>query len=99
MDYAVWQTTSIDALVETHNYPIPDFIEIDIEGGEIAVLNGAEMTISKHRPKLLVATHGDAEREFVLKFLDAHRYRYEILNESATKGDTEIMAWPTQHTA
>lgn len=93
------QTNSIDALVGTHKYPIPDFIKIDIEGGEIAALNGAELTISNHRPKLLVATHGNTEHEFVLKFLDAHRYRYEMLNESATKGDTEIMAWPTQHTA
>jgi len=86
------KTIVIDALIED-GYPAPDFLKIDVEGSEIAVLNGARKTIADHRPKLLVATHGDTEHEFVLNFLKQHQYQHEILNENATKGDTEILAW------
>jgi len=96
-DLAV-KTTTVDVLVQNENYPVPDFIKIDVEGGEIDVLNGATQTITERRPNLLVATHGDTEHAFVMKFLAELNYEYEILNENATKGDTEIRAWPVPRT-
>ena len=88
------RTTRIDSLIEKEGYPIPDFIKLDVEGGEIAAIHGAENTIVQHRPRMLIATHGDREHQFVLDFLNRHQYEIQILNPSATKGDTEILARP-----
>lgn len=92
-DLAV-KTTTVDVLVEKENYPVPDFIKIEVEGGEIGVLQGAAKSIARRRPNLLIATHGDSEHAFVINFLADLEYEHEILNENATKGDTEIRAWP-----
>ncbi len=37
--------------------PVPDVIKIDVEGAELDVLRGAENTLRKSRPRLLLATH------------------------------------------
>jgi FkbM family methyltransferase len=36
----------------------PDLLQIDVEGAELSVLHGAEVTLLKVRPKLLVEIHG-----------------------------------------
>lgn len=49
------ETTTLDTIAgETAP---PDMLKIDIEGAEIAALNGARNTIAKHRPILLVEVH------------------------------------------
>jgi FkbM family methyltransferase len=42
------------ATVDTFSFPRVDFIKIDVEGAEAAVLRGASDTITRHRPALLV---------------------------------------------
>ena len=88
------RTVVLDDLIDGSRYPPPDFVKIDIEGGEVCALRGMERSISSYRPKLLVATHGDEEHSFVLDFLERHDYDYEVLNEDAPRGDTEILAIP-----
>jgi hypothetical protein len=39
--------------------PAPDFIRIDTEGLELAVLTGARRTIQAHRPHLFLEMHGE----------------------------------------
>jgi hypothetical protein len=62
------------------NVPLPTFVKIDVEGGEIEVLKGLENVITQARPKMVIATHGPECHEFVLKFLGRHWYSYRILN-------------------
>ena len=85
---------SIGRMVKDGSLPNPSFVKIDVEGGEIGVLNGLEEVIASARPKLIVATHNPECHAFVLQFLDRHRYNYTILNPGAVKGDTEIVALP-----
>ena len=87
-------TVVLDDLIDGSRYPAPDFLKIDIEGGEVGALRGVERSISSYRPKLLVATHGDEEHRFVLGFLERHNYVFEVLNEDGPRGDTEILAIP-----
>jgi FkbM family methyltransferase len=47
------RVTTIDALCERHNLS-PGFIKIDVEGHEFQVLRGADKTITKHRPVILM---------------------------------------------
>jgi FkbM family methyltransferase len=66
----------------------PSFLKIDIEGGEIDALKGAEQTIGKHRPTLLIATHGRSIRREVETML--HEWGYEL---STLAGDVQSKGW------
>jgi FkbM family methyltransferase len=90
------KTIVLDEFVFLESHPPPDFLKIDIEGGEVNALNGAKKLLAKVRPKLLVATHGKKESSFVLNLLEQNKYEYEILNPDAVKGDTEILAFPKE---
>ena len=51
-------TTTIDQIVTSTKRP-PDAITVDVEGFEIAVMRGAEMTLLKHRPLVWISVHPD----------------------------------------
>lgn len=85
---------SIDRLIAEGALPVPTFVKIDVEGGEIEVLKGLEKVIAASRPKLVVATHNPECHAFVLNFLERHCYKFQILNPESIKGDTEIVALP-----
>lgn len=45
-------------------YGAPKFIKIDVDGGEVDVLRGAERTLLDHRPHLVIETHSpELERQ------------------------------------
>jgi len=52
----------------------PDLVKIDVEGAEMEVLRGAEATIARRPPHLLLQTHSDALRTECLAFLRAKGY-------------------------
>lgn len=85
---------SIDDELKQGRLPRPDFIKIDVEGGETEVLQGCEQTVSEHRPKFLVATHDQQQHEFVMGFLKRHGYRIDVLDPGKASGDVEILAAP-----
>ena len=47
----------------------PSFLKIDVEGHELRVLKGAEETIKKHKPVILVELHDFSEDHEVHKFM------------------------------
>jgi FkbM family methyltransferase len=51
------ETLCIDDLVNAKGLNKVDFIKMDIEGAELAALNGAQATIRRHRPKLAIAVY------------------------------------------
>lgn len=51
--YSVQQTT-VDALVQQFGLTRVDFLKIDTEGSELAVMQGAEHTVRAHQPVLVV---------------------------------------------
>lgn len=74
-------TGSIPVLkVDDLNLPACDFLELDLEGYEIFALRGAEETIRKYRPVLMIEHKRHAERygerpEAVLEFLTKLGYK------------------------
>jgi FkbM family methyltransferase len=60
-----------------HELPKPDVIKIDIEGGETAMLAGAEELIRKYRPRLFIELHGT--NVAVKQFLDRMGYSVRVL--------------------
>jgi FkbM family methyltransferase len=59
----------------------PDFIKIDVEGEELAVLEGARRTLATVRPSLLVEIHGwgTDESEKVLQVLSEFHYDTHVV--------------------
>ena len=85
---------SVGRMIKDGSLPVPDFIKIDVEGGEITVLKNLSDVIASYRPKMLVATHGKEYRDFTENFLEKNNYSFRVLNPEAVSGDTEIIAIP-----
>jgi hypothetical protein len=58
VDVAQVRIARLDTLVATGEVPAPDVMKVDIEGGEVGMLKGAEETLRTKRPVLLVDLHG-----------------------------------------
>lgn len=83
---------SVGKRIKAGTLPVPDFIKIDVEGGEIEVLKDLAGVISSKHPIMLVATHGKEYRDFTEEFLKKNNYSFRVLNPEAVSGDTEIIA-------
>jgi FkbM family methyltransferase len=66
-------TVAIDDLVRGGELPPPDVVKIDVEGAEIAVLEGMRETIERHRPAIICELH-DTHAAFVAA-MQGHGYR------------------------
>jgi FkbM family methyltransferase len=54
------ESACLDYLVASGRFPGPDVIKIDVEGAELGVLRGAEATLRKHHPAVLIEAHSAA---------------------------------------
>ncbi len=84
----------LDDLYGSGEIPLPEFIKIDVEGGEDEVLEGARQIIKKNQPVILVATHSEVKHSYVTEYLESYGYEFEVLNKEGESGDTEILALP-----
>jgi FkbM family methyltransferase len=50
--------TSVDAEIEARHLRAPDFVKIDVEGLELAVLQGMHRTLADAAPQLFIELHG-----------------------------------------
>jgi hypothetical protein len=57
---------------------VPSFVKIDVEGHELQVLKGAEETIKKHKPVLLVEIGNFSEDHEVHKCIKSLGYKDPI---------------------
>jgi FkbM family methyltransferase len=79
----------------------PDLIKFDIEGCEVKALHGAEETISKYHPTLIIEVNEVAlERQKatpkeIFMFLEVQGYRWKIMQENCKATDPmfDIIAW------
>jgi FkbM family methyltransferase len=82
----------LDSLVASGELPVPQFIKVDVEGGEMMVLRGIEGILRQHRPRLLIATHSDALETECRAFLDGLGYGMDDIGQ--LKGDKEHLSLP-----
>jgi len=52
------ETVTIDELVAAGELPPPALVKVDVEGAELAVLEGMRETIDRHRPAIVCELHG-----------------------------------------
>jgi FkbM family methyltransferase len=67
------ELVAIDDLVREGALPPPGLVKIDVEGAEIAVLEGMSETIARHRPAIVCELH-DTHAQFAAT-MRAHGYR------------------------
>ncbi|MFC1571237.1 FkbM family methyltransferase [Candidatus Margulisiibacteriota bacterium] len=88
--------TTIDELFYKKNIPI-NYLKADIEGYELAMLNGAVNTIRNNKPKIAITTYHKPEHaEQIAKFLRDLQVNYQIKCkgiEAYTGAPVMLHAW------
>lgn len=67
----------LDTLMRQNQLPSPDVIKMDIEGGEVAGLIGAERLLAEQRPIIIIELHSTAVP--VVSVLTQHGYKVCLL--------------------
>lgn len=75
---------TVDRLVADGCVPPPDLFKVDIEGAELMMLEGAQETLSIHKPIILAEIHSGELMAGVHALLTRHGYSVEILETSDT---------------
>lgn len=60
---------------------VPDFIKLDIDGGEVAALRSAERILRERRPSLIVEVHSRELEHDCGEILVSHGYRPTIVSQ------------------
>jgi FkbM family methyltransferase len=63
------ESVSIDRFVASTDIERVDFIKLDIEGAELHVVQGAQQTISSHRPQMAVCIYHRLDHYYRIPFL------------------------------
>jgi FkbM family methyltransferase len=83
----------LDDMYHNGEIPPPDFIKIDVEGGEIQVLEGAKNLLSMASPTIFLATHGEKIHEQSCNFLLCRGYTLEPIGGGRLLGSSEVLAY------
>ena len=75
-------TVKLDTLIRDGRLSPPDFMKMDIEGGELAALRGAEAMLASIHPTMLIAFHGDELFRVSLALLFRHGYVVRDLRDN-----------------
>jgi hypothetical protein len=73
-------TMSVDEAAQT--LFSPDFLKIDVEGGEADVLEGAREVLRNKRPSMIIEVHGVPAEKACLERLATHNYSVAIIDRT-----------------
>lgn len=65
----------LDRLIFQQDYPIPQLIKMDIEGGEVLAISGMQEVLARHSPIVFLELHGQQAAQTAWDKLTALRYR------------------------
>jgi FkbM family methyltransferase len=75
-EHIVVLSISLDEFIARGN-PAPQLLKIDVEGGEAAVLAGAERLLSVHKPLIICEVHHAEAARWIDEWLPARGYRMD----------------------
>lgn len=88
------EVVRLDSLLESGRVPPPRLVKMDIEGGEVDALLGAEVLLRVHRPIVLLATHGWEKHQECCRLLRAAGYNLRALSGGDPDKTDELIAEP-----
>jgi FkbM family methyltransferase len=74
---------TLDNLLAAGEIRPPDFIKINAEGAELAILQGSLKIIENYHPKFLITFHGEELKNNCIKILDRYDYKIHHTAEDA----------------
>ncbi len=89
-------TAAIDSLVQAGQIERVDFIKLDVEGSELAALQGAESTLRRFKPRLAIsAYHRDDDLIVLPAFIEqlGLGYRFAVRHFTMYNEETVLFAW------
>ncbi len=75
LDTVTVSTLTLDQFVYERGHPAPDFIKMDIEGGEGKALHGMRRLLKEASPTMVIEVHGPAAGQEVWPVLMSENYR------------------------
>jgi len=84
-------TASLDSLVASGVVPRPNFIKMDIEGGEDEALAGAREVLGTAGLTLVLSTHGYLHHESCWSLLEKAGFTLRLVRDGAADGDYLIL--------
>lgn len=66
------QITTLNAYLQEHPIPKVNFIKLDVEGGELDLLKGADQLLKEHRPLLLCEVYDNRSEPWGYKCVDVY---------------------------
>lgn len=84
------ETTTLDLFVRDH--PVPDFLKMDVEGEEGAVLDAAHSILSQHKTSICCEVHNREAACSVIRTLEQFGYRPTLLDGSPAKPPEKVVA-------
>ncbi len=78
------ETTSIDDMIASKKYPVPDLLKVDIEGAEYLAIEGMKTLLTQHKPILLIEIHSTFNMLSVGESLRDFNYKIELLKEESS---------------
>jgi FkbM family methyltransferase len=82
----------LDELIDEGKIKPPQFMKIDVEGAELAVLHGASNCLRTHHPTLFLETHSDRIHQESLRELGDLGYELKPLTNQTLNGAGTILA-------
>lgn len=88
-------TTTVDTVIENIQFPLPDFLKLDVQGFELEVLKGATKALQHATFCLLEVTFLDIDNTpvlfDVLKFMDERNFQaYDLFNYMRRPSDQAL---------
>lgn len=90
----VVRVVCLDDLLESGELRPPDYMKVDVEGAEYAVLQGARKLLEIYRPVLFLDTHSREAHVPTVALLQSLDYHFEILDGKPLPESKELIAWP-----
>lgn len=84
------ETTTLDLFVRDH--PVPDFLKMDVEGEEGAVLDGAHELLAHRKTSICCEVHSREAARSVIGTLERFGYKLTLLDGSKAKVPEEVVA-------
>ncbi|UCF81650.1 MAG: FkbM family methyltransferase [Acidobacteriota bacterium] len=88
LDAVTVSTITLDRFVYEQGHPAPDFLKMDIEGGEGKALKGMKRLLKKSSPTMVIEIHGPAAGQEVWPVLRSENYRVFRLGDVRTEIDS-----------